>query len=315
MQKVLELIKSSPLSDRAEYLQPLLAPSIRIKRTPRQQVPLHTGASKIGGIPDLPPMLEWPRWNGRALAFLAQLHLPTVAEYAVEGMLPKSGMLYFFYDADEQPWGFDPQDTGGGKVFYFDGPLETLASLQLPDDIPDYNYFPPQFVEFFSEWTLPDWSSDLVAPLNLTSAEREAWFNLNEKIRCSYGESSTFHRMLGHPDAIQCSDMELECQLASNGIYVGGPEGYQSAEAQALKYGATDWRLLLQLDSDWNTETLIQATTVGKAQTEFLAPCSLPSDEIFEMMWGDSGRLYFWIRKQDLEAKVFDKTWTVLQCY
>jgi hypothetical protein len=25
--------------------------------------------------------------------------------------------------------------------------------------------------------------------------------------------------------------------------------------------------------------------------------------------------LYFWIRKQDLAARRFDKSWTILQCY
>jgi uncharacterized protein YwqG len=32
-------------------------------------------------------------------------------------------------------------------------------------------------------------------------------------------------------------------------------------------------------------------------------------------MWGDGGRLYFWIREQDLAVNNFDKTWLVLQCY
>lgn len=47
------------------------------------------------------------------------------------------------------------------------------------------------------------------------------------------------------------------------------------------------WRLLLQVDSN---------------------------EEDCGMMWGDVGRLYFWIRKQDLENKKFDKSWFSLQC-
>ena len=31
-------------------------------------------------------------------------------------------------------------------------------------------------------------------------------------------------------------------------------------------------------------------------------------------MWGDVGRLYFWIRDADLRARRFDATWLILQC-
>ncbi len=33
------------------------------------------------------------------------------------------------------------------------------------------------------------------------------------------------------------------------------------------------------------------------------------------MMWGDAGRLYFWMKKQDLKYLDFDKYWLILQCY
>jgi uncharacterized protein YwqG len=33
------------------------------------------------------------------------------------------------------------------------------------------------------------------------------------------------------------------------------------------------------------------------------------------MMWGDSGRLYWWIREADLAEGRWDATWLVLQCY
>ena len=31
-------------------------------------------------------------------------------------------------------------------------------------------------------------------------------------------------------------------------------------------------------------------------------------------MWGDLGRLYYWIREQDLRRQAFDASWLVLQC-
>ena len=37
-------------------------------------------------------------------------------------------------------------------------------------------------------------------------------------------------------------------------------------------------------------------------------------DEDFELMWGDCGCIYFWIKKQDLAAGNFDRVWLILQC-
>jgi len=93
------------------------------------------------------------------------------------------------------------------------------------------------------------------------------------------------HRLLGHPDPIQ-GDMQLECQLASNGIYVGDPAGYTDPRAAALRPRATEWRLLFQVDSE----------------------------DAADMMWGDVGRLYYWIRDADLRASNFDNCWMILQC-
>jgi hypothetical protein len=32
------------------------------------------------------------------------------------------------------------------------------------------------------------------------------------------------------------------------------------------------------------------------------------------MMWGDVGRLYFWIKEDDLASRSWDATWMILQC-
>ena len=96
----------------------------------------------------------------------------------------------------------------------------------------------------------------------------------------------TNHKLLGYPNIIQ-GEMQLECQLASNGIYIGDSTGYNNPMIPSLKNGAMNWRLLLQIDSDDRTG----------------------------MMWGDAGRLYFWILKQDLKNCNFDNVWMILQCY
>jgi uncharacterized protein YwqG len=82
--------------------------------------------------------------------------------------------------------------------------------------------------------------------------------------------------------------MQLECQLASNGIYTGDSSRYNAPKAKQLEKGAGDWQLLLQIDSD--------AKVLGT-------------------MWGDVGRVYFWIREQDLKKRDFSNVWLILQCY
>jgi uncharacterized protein YwqG len=96
---------------------------------------------------------------------------------------------------------------------------------------------------------------------------------------------SAGHSFGGWPNLIQ-APMELECQLVTHGIYVGGPEAYADPRAAGLSRGAVDWRLLLQLDSD----------------------------DGLNWMWGDAGMLYFSCREQDMAEGKFDRSWTILQC-
>jgi uncharacterized protein YwqG len=80
--------------------------------------------------------------------------------------------------------------------------------------------------------------------------------------------------------------MELECQLASNGVNCGSPEGYATPQAKQLEDGAQNWRLLFQMDSD---------------------------DDL-GVMWGDVGMLYFWIEEAAARRGDFSNVWLVLQC-
>jgi len=73
----------------------------------------------------------------------------------------------------------------------------------------------------------------------------------------------------------------------SNGLYCGDSRGYNAPRARELAKGAEAWKLLFQLDSD---------DSAG-------------------MMWGDGGRLYFWMRQESLRKRDFRKNWMILQGY
>src|SRR5688572_25143961 len=77
--------------------------------------------SKLGGLPRLPPSVPWPRRDGRSLAFIAQIELASQPGIAVEQGLPGEGLLLFFYDAEQNTWGFDPKDAGSFAVVYVSG--------------------------------------------------------------------------------------------------------------------------------------------------------------------------------------------------
>jgi uncharacterized protein YwqG len=92
--------------------------------------------------------------------------------------------------------------------------------------------------------------------------------------------------MLGYPALVQ-SEMELECQLASHGIYVGDLSWRNDPRTQTLTPGAKDWLLLLQVGTDMAAN----------------------------LEWGDSARLYFWIERRALARRDFSNVWFVYQSY
>ena len=137
----------------------------------------------------------------------------------------------------------------------------------------------PVALEPDPEMTPAPWEFSEVDALGLSDSERFAYAEASET------DDGIIHRLLGHPDPIQ-GDMQLECQLVSHGLYCGDQSGYQDPRAEGLRAGAVDWRLLLQIDSDDDAG----------------------------MMWGDGGRLYFWIHKDALAARRWEETHLVLQC-
>lgn len=83
------------------------------------------GATRFGGKPDTPVDFTWPTYKGksyddiekeRPLTFLAQFNCEEISKYDVDHILPKHGLLSFFYETDTQCWGFNPEDKGCARV-------------------------------------------------------------------------------------------------------------------------------------------------------------------------------------------------------
>lgn len=241
------------------------------------------GASRIGGTPDLPEGLAWPQAEGKSLSFIAQVNLEELAGAWPQTPLPHSGVLLFFYDAEQSVWGFDPKDKGKWAVLYASGSPAELRCATFPADLPEHARFRAKPVTPVVRDNDPWYSQIDIEDMNLSADDDDAVFDIFEAFAEKDGP---IDKLFGYADEIQ-GEMESECQLVFHGLYTGDGSAYDDARAEALLEDAAQWKLLLQIDSDDNTG----------------------------MMWGDGGRLYYWIRESDLAALKFENTWLILQCY
>lgn len=285
LEELKEEMRERGLAGYCEVLEPFAKNAIRI--TLDEEATLPVGVSKFGGCPDLPAGVEWFRHpeTDVPLSFVGQVNFEETAPFDMEHKLPQQGMLYFFYDCspDGMPWGFDPEDACGWKVFFYDG-SDALAPVEPPADLgEDYNgqVFGTARMVFEACAELPPPESDLTDGLDFPDDEDEDLYWEFDEDQCE----ELSNKLLGHADPVQ-GGMELECEYVTHKINCGTPEGYRIAKSRGLDKNAARWNLLLQVDSN----------------------------EEIGMMWGDVGRLYLWITEEDLAARKFENCWLILQC-
>ena len=260
---------------------------------------------RFGGAPDVPEGFDWPRFvtdtytdsevKPRSLTFLAQFDCAALAPLDRDGLLPREGVLSFFYETVSQRWGYGPEDAGCARVYWF--PDQTaLRPAEFPADLEEYCRFPALPIQGQAVTEYPGYEEFPLSFLKdaLQAAPGRNIWNLFDEVRDAlpgYTEQpQPCHRLLGWPVIIQ-NAMPLECELVSRGYYLGSgwksiPEAEQKeSEETAWK----DWLLLFQLDSGVTAEN-------------------------FDLMFGDSGSIYFYIRKEDLAVRRFDRVWLIQQC-
>ena len=279
---IVQKLQDTDLAPYAEALAAIAQPAIGITIEDTSDA-LPTGTSKFGGLPDLPTNTAWPKKEGKALNFLAQIRLADVKAQDEEHLLPTSGLLSFFYDADEQPYGAKEQ-FGGWRVLYF-AEGTPLAVAAAPDNLisdGDGGVTEQHAIGFTPKATWPVWDDPAYKTLNLTEEARETFHT--EKVQEVFYDinsllEQTDSHLLGLAASVQ-GDVRAECQEWANGLT------YEEAKAQGLLDRRDDWQLLLQLDSD----------------------------ESMNWMWGDVGSIYFMIRREDLQARRFENAWLIMQC-
>jgi len=249
-------------------------PSIRlIAQFPSDGQTLRVGGCRIGGLPDLPEGVKWPRLSAalkseptglqcedEPLWFLMQVDLSEVASADGANLLPKSGMLYFFFHWHEAE---RPEVPDAGLVLFCNDSKQRLHRTEAPADLHSAGHFQGFELAPRLEWTVPCCDD--------TNYQLGFWDNLNSRVAEVQGLEDGWgpapvHRMLGFGEYLQAP---------------GIAEGYQ---------------LLLQVDSD----SPGGISGVG------------PYPET-GMLWGDCGRIYYIISETDLKAQYFGNVWAVLE--
>lgn len=283
-----ELISKHELTAFSGAVHSLVRPSVNITARRAQQSSFAPADSRFAGMPHLPAGMEWPHHNGVPLTHIATVRLSVAAKFDASGLLPSSGLLYFWYEAAEGKWGYDPAHRGFCKVGFEPDEDRELIATRMPEypkhimeDLrrTEAELLSPCGIEFSSGFTLPnaEWTRAF-SPEHAKLADRSEYGSLRESLaRCPS------HQLLGHPTLAQ-GPWELGCQLVTHGVQRSDEHG---PDAARLKAGAKDWRLLLQVDTDER----------GPG-----------------WMWGDCGKLYFTITESALRARDFDKSWLILQC-
>jgi uncharacterized protein (TIGR02996 family) len=109
----------------------LARPALRMVEASAPDADIPVGASKVGGLPDLPPGYSWPTGNEcRAIynddtagveelaRFVAQVNFAEVAQSQATRTLPRVGLLSFFAFQDIE--NDNPDVVGVGAVFFRD---------------------------------------------------------------------------------------------------------------------------------------------------------------------------------------------------
>jgi hypothetical protein len=267
--------------------------------------------NRLGGRPNLPPEIVWPMWEDTPLAFVAQLDLASLPVLA--GLeLPRTGTLYFFYEGDGYGSEGPPEDFQ--RVFFCDQPSSGFPLRDWPGNpdqelqLPAIHLSPTPVVD-----TVPGGEDTLLDVLALSDDERTSydgflddWDSAHPKFAPRQplpgypswvrqpelqhlwdegrDKNPAIHRIGGYQDCVQFHDPKMEVHLLSRGVDLNA--GEETPGLDALR-DALNWRLLLQVDSENNTD----------------------------ISWGDSGRLYFLIHKDDLRERRFEKTFVTMQCH
>lgn len=278
--KLIEYIKECmhPAYQKAsiDAIQPAVKINYQLNKLPG------IGCSKLGGYPDLPPNLNWPvDKKGIPYLFLAQINLREIQVYDLTYPIPKNTILYFFAELSA-PYAFE-------VLFSKDREEELMHPRPVPkiEEKKSFwsflfrqpNYFkvyPTSAISFEQTYTIPYYGTLYYDKLELEKKlEKVKEVITNEQIYFGtlFDEKAIQHHLFGDYQVVQNERIEGQLEGYNLDFRTLKKEDLPAIEA------SMSWILLLQLDSD----------------------------SAMEFYFGDAGKTYFFIKKQDLLKGDFSK--------
>jgi uncharacterized protein YwqG len=258
MKPLLDVNLPLELEEYRSQIESTIKPYIKIVAKPENN--MTPWQSKFGGTPYLPKNAEHPRGlNNQPLFLLAQINFTEAPRLEP---FPQHGILQF-YIADDDLYGLQFEDMTNQENFrivYFSEVLEEAGKL-----VTDFSFLP----------------SSTFIPI---SKQCSLTFELNQQPISAYDyqfEDIIFNGSFPEPRENLYSTLgSYEKIFRADGHKLGGyPYFTQSDPRMNEKYKNKDLRLLLQIDSDGNSD----------------------------IMWGDSGVGNFFIRESDLKKCDFSE--------
>lgn len=285
VKKLQHIIEEHQFGHATEYLMEHVRQGIRLSKQKLADYS-QVCTSRIGGDPDLPSELEWPEDSeGRPMTFLAQLKLEDIAPHDLFQLMPVRGMLYFFIGLDEPAYNIEH------RVFFLHDHeiMETRRRIS-PEITSLEEKFTGYHIEARSSIELPNYAyvdyDQVEDEHHDFDAYEDLCFDLNGSTK------NDLAVMFGYP-ATQHGDCEYEAAL----MLVTGKE-YSYSPDEALDHIKTH----LGNNSE-QAEQEVQNT---------LLLLAIDSDDDVGFCWWDAGELQFFIRKEDLLAGNFSKTYCSL---
>ncbi|GIF58139.1 YwqG family protein [Asanoa iriomotensis] len=248
----------------------------------RKALPGESVVARLGGLPELPRDVGWPRWKGQGwLGFVAAIDCGSLPADSLDIALPGDGTLLFFYrDRDEVVGTWAPETQAGARVTYVPAGVPT-SPRSTPSGVPTYRE-----VALTAEAivTGPDWDHPAFRASITDLAPEHRAFMDDYRNRDDFAWALSdlvgrpWHGVGGHADPVQ-GPVEMDAAQ----VVLGGRADWTGP---AVHEEAQRWVLLAQIDSD----------------------------EEANMCWGDVGTLYWLVRPADLRARDFDRAVFTWQC-
>ena len=302
--QVIHFLESTNFGKFSSEIAYFIRPAVRIHKS------FSTSGKKshFGGLPDSMPNFQYPIFHLNQKigipkredsevkpSFLCQIYLNEIPSlhYYLQDQQKKEGVLYFFADLENNLTGWRDELSGSWKVIYLnsnntneDNPIIKNQDNNVEMDIDlDRDDITP-FIEmrFETVWMFGAHEHDLqmisdlfeVNDLNFYELQKalQDQQHFNYYMHSAREAGSVSHQLFGYPGYIQ-NLMQEKCHEKILRKYDGEVDSKME-----------DWILLLQLDSD----------------------------EDLNWGFGDSGILFFWIRKQDLKKLDFSDVSCIFQC-